>query len=92
MSAMKKTTEIRLNRLEERNLVADKQAKDDRVITIKEVYERVVALEVKYDMKIAENRKNTRMFVKYVYLLSFLTIVDITLSLFTIYLHMFVGW
>lgn len=88
---MKKTTDIRLNKLEERNVVADKQAKDDRVITIKEVFERVIALEVKYDMKIVDDRKNTKKFEKYVYFLSFLTILDIALTLVAIYLHSYMG-
>lgn len=88
---MKKTTEIRLNKLEERNVVADKQAKDDRVITIKEVFERVIALEVKYDMKIVDDRKNTKKFEKYVYFLSFLTILDIALTLVAIYSLSYMG-
>jgi hypothetical protein len=86
-----KSTNTRLNKLEDRNVEADRQAKDDRVITIKEVFERVIALEVKYDMKIVDDRKNTKKFEKYVYFLSFLTILDIALTLVAIYLHSYMG-
>lgn len=86
------TTNTRLDQLEERNTATDLQAQDDRVITLKEVYERVIALEVKYDLKLIENRKNTLMFKRYVYILSFLSFfVDIAFSLLAIYIHTNMG-
>lgn len=86
-----KSTNTRLNKLEDRNVEADKQAKDDRVITLKEVYERVIALEVKYDLKLIDDRRNTLMFKRYVYILSFLSFVDILFSVVAIYIHTVMG-
>lgn len=97
---MKQTTNTRLNQLEDRNTAADEQAHDEQTITIKEVYERVVALEVKYDgdtvysygyMKIAENRKTTKQFLGYVYFLAAIAVTDILFSIIAIYIHITMG-
>lgn len=60
-------------------------------ITIKEVYERLVALEVKYDMKISEDRKTTKLFLRYIYLLLFLAFIDIAFSIIAAYVHIQIG-
>lgn len=86
-----KSINTRLNQLEERNTAIDVRAKDNRTITIKEVYERLISLEVKYDMKLVENRKNTRLFLRYVYLLLFLALIDIAFSIIAAYVHIQMG-
>lgn len=85
------TTNTRLDQLEDRNTATDLQAKDDRVITLKEVFERVIALEVKYDLKIKEDRINTKRFTWFVYMLALFSIVDIAFSLLAIYIHTHMG-
>ena len=85
------TTNTRLEQLEDRNTAADLQAQDDRVITLKEVYQRVIALEVKYDFKIKEDRNNTRRFVRFVYILILFSTVDILFSLLAIYIRTRMG-
>lgn len=63
----------------------------EQIITIKEVYERVIVLEVKYDMKIAENRKTTKQFLGYVYFLAAIALADILFSIIAIYIHITMG-
>lgn len=85
------TTNTRLEQLEDRNTKIDQKAHDDRVITLKEVYERVIAIEVKYDLKVREDRTNTKRFVWFVYALVLLSVFDIAFSLLAIYIHTHMG-
>lgn len=57
-------------------------------ITLKEVYERIVALETKYDISLAGDDTRTKKFTNYVYVLALLVILDIALTLFSLLLLM----
>lgn len=57
-------------------------------ITLKEVYERIVALEAKYDVSLQGDDSRTKKFTYYVYLLAILVILDIALTLFSLLLLM----
>lgn len=54
-------------------------------ITLKEVFERVVSLETKFDMAKTENKDVTRRFRNYVYLMSFFLLTDTLLLFFMLY-------
>lgn len=70
----------RVGEIEQRNEEKDQQALDDRTITVKEVYERVIQVETKLDMNLRDNRLSAHRFTWYVLLLIFLLAINITLS------------
>lgn len=57
-------------------------------ITLKEVYERIISLEAKYDVSLEGDDIRTKRFTMYVFLLSMLIILDIVLSLASLLLLM----
>lgn len=57
-------------------------------ITLKEVYERIISLEAKYDVSLEDDDIRTKRFTMYVFLLSMLIILDIVLSLASLLLLM----
>lgn len=55
---------------------------DDKpqIITIKEVFERLVALEAKYDLKISDDRKTSKYFKRFALFLLFFELVNFVLN------------
>lgn len=77
----KNKIETRVGKLEARNKAADVKSIDDKTISIKEVYERIVALETRFDILMDDNRSTSSRFLKYVYSLLFLSITNLVISI-----------
>lgn len=50
-------------------------------ITIKEVYERVVALEIKFDTVVNNNHRTTKKFTGFVYFLILMILIDMFIDI-----------
>jgi len=84
MKTPQQKIEKRVTSLEEVNTAADEKALDDKTISLKEVYERVIALETKMDIMYDNNKETEKKFVNYVLLIIVLEIVNI-------FVHAFIG-
>lgn len=61
--------------------------KIDESITVKEVYERLVNLEAKFDASVDTNKENVRTFTKFVIMLSILGFTNIVVSVLILLAH-----
>lgn len=82
---MKKESKLekRVADLEGVNDIADEKAHDDRTITLKEVYERVISLETRLDIMYKENKETTARFRGITYIILILLTVTTLLSFLT---------
>lgn len=77
----------RVEDIEKRNDKVDQQAVDDRTITVKEVYERVIQLETKFDFSTQTNKQTTRQFTWFALAISVFEIINLVLNLWLISEH-----
>lgn len=77
--------EERIVNLEDRNAAQDIKEKDDRTITLKELYERIIVLETRLESIYLESKNSTGKFVLFTYAILGLLIINVIMS-FLIYL------
>lgn len=81
LTVKKESVEARVVSLEEHNAVAEQKAADDRTISLKEIYERVIALETRLDMIMADNKSINMKFTNLTYVMLVMLTVNGILSL-----------
>lgn len=79
---IEKKLEKRVAKLEKVNVVAEDKALDDRTITLKEVYERIIALETRFDITMENDQKTKNTFTKWVVMIVVLEIINLILHLY----------
>lgn len=75
-------TEERLTNLETVNEVAEKKALDDRTISTKEIYERLIILETKFDSMDKDNKRVENKFTFAVIIVAILEIANLLVHVF----------
>ncbi len=77
----RETMEQRVSGLEDKNIVAEQKAEEGRTITVKEVFERVVALEARLDALRNENKEIANRFTVITYIILALLLTNLVISI-----------